>query len=175
MANYTAKLVDHTDSKTFLTFKSGVSRIAQERFDEAFTSTPDKVVVSWGPGTQIDNLVVHFVMDRDNSIILAKWPNARIDLQAGGHTHISGHTSCTEIYENVNGKRQHVAQLGALVFHEALHNLLPNWSMDEMHNLDGGGEAAGLAAKIVGPHTTMTSRNKELIRRGFSVKNPQYF
>jgi hypothetical protein len=43
-----------------------------------------------------------------------------------------------------------------------------------MHNLDGGGEKAGLAAAKIGPDTKMTDHNKELIRRGFSAKNPQY-
>jgi hypothetical protein len=47
--------------------------------------------------------------------------------------------------------------------------------MKELHDLDGGGEKAGIAAEKVGPDAKMTARNKELIQRGFSVKNPQYF
>jgi hypothetical protein len=43
-----------------------------------------------------------------------------------------------------------------------------------MHNLDGGGEKAGLAAARYNVHTKMTDRNKELIRRGFSFKTRQY-
>lgn len=173
MAVYTAKLVDHTDAKSLQIFKSGIQRLAKEYFDKAFDGTSDSVAVSWGSGTTADNLVVHFVLDLANSYIRQKWPKARIDSAAGGHTHSEGSLSCTEIYENIAGRRQHVRQLGVLVFHEALHNLLPAWSIDAMHNLDGGGAAAGLAAAVVGPDSKMTDHNKELIRRGFSSKNAQ--
>jgi hypothetical protein len=174
MAMYTAKLVDHTDSRSLLKFKGGIQRIAQELYDKAFEGTSDSVTVSWGTGTQSDNLVIHFVLDRAHSYIWKTWPDARIDPDAGGHTHTEGALACTEIYENVGGHRQHVRQLGVLIFHESLHNLLPFWGMEELHNLDGGGAAAGLAARKIGPDATMTEKNKELIRRGFSVKNPQY-
>jgi hypothetical protein len=50
---------------------------------------------------------------------------------------------------------------------------VPFWGEEELHNLDGGGEAAGLSAKKIGPHTKMTDRNKEMMRRGLPVKNPQ--
>jgi hypothetical protein len=43
-----------------------------------------------------------------------------------------------------------------------------------VHELDGGGEAAGLAAAHYSLRTQMTDHNKQLIRQGFSVKNPQY-
>lgn len=173
MAVYTAKLVDHTDTKALQIFKSGVERTTKEYFDKAFEGTTDSVSVSWGDGTKSDNLVVHFVLDLAHSYIRQKWPKARIDPAAGGHTHSEGSLSCTEIYENIDGRRQHVRQLGVLVFHEALHNLLPSWGIDEMHNLDGGGEKAGLAAAVVGPDSKMTDHNKQLIRQGFSSKNPQ--
>jgi hypothetical protein len=129
--------------------------------------------VSWGTGTQLDNVVIHFVEDRGHSYILQKWPKAIIKPEAGGHTHCHGALSCTELYESVGGQRQHVRQLGVLAFHETLHNLFPYWTEAEMHNLDGGGEAAGLAAERVGPHSKMTDRNKEMLRRSFSLKNPQ--
>ncbi len=169
MANYSVKLVDHTDPSSLQTFKGGVKRLTQERFSEAFNGTSDSVTVSWGQGTQADNVVIHFVKDRDHSYIRAtKWPNAKILPIAGGHTHTEGSLACTELYEEVGGKRQHVAELGVLAFHETLHNLFPFWTEDEMHN------TGGLAAKKVGPHVEMTSRNKEMMRQGFSVKNPQW-
>jgi hypothetical protein len=175
MATYTAKLVDHTDNKALIVFKSGISRITQELYDKAFEGTPHKVSVSWGQGAAADNLVVHFVLDLDNSFIRTKWPTAQIDLGAGGHTHTQGSLACSEIYQNIKGSRQHVRQLAVLVVHESMHNLLPFWGMKELHDLDGGGKKAGIAAEKVGPDAEMTARNKELIRRGFSVKNPQYF
>jgi hypothetical protein len=58
------------------------------------------------------------------------------------------------------------------VFHEAMHNLLPYHGADFVHKLDGGDEAAGMAA-VYSLKSQMTQHNKELIRHGFSVKNPQ--
>src|SRR5579864_7192657 len=136
MATYTAKLVDHTDNQALLVFKSGIQRITKELYDEAFDGTSDKVTVSWGPGAAADNLVVHFVLDLDHSFIRQKWPTARIKPEAGGHTHSEGSMSCTEIYQNVKGIRQHVRELAVLVFHESMHNLYPFWKEGELHNLD---------------------------------------
>ena len=84
--------------------------------------------------------------------------------------------SCSEIYEYLNDdsrQRQQVTLAGIAIFHEALHNLLPGWGIEEMHNLDGGGEKAGLAAARYNVHSKMTERNKELIQRGFSIKTRQ--
>ena len=47
--------------------------------------------------------------------------------------------SCSEIYEYLNDdsrQRQQVALAGIAIFHEALHNLLPGWGMEEMPWLD---------------------------------------
>jgi hypothetical protein len=174
MSAYTAKLVDHTGSG-LETFKSGIQRLAQETFDQAFDGTADKVTISWGAGTQSDNLVIHFVEDIAHSYIRQKWPSAAINADAGGHTHIaSGPLCATELYKMAQGRRQHVRELGLLAFHEALHNLLPSWGMEQMHNLDGGGEKAGLAAAKISPDSKMTEHNKQLIRQGFSTKHDQY-
>jgi hypothetical protein len=174
MATYTAKLIDHTDTQKLVIYKGGVQRILKELYDQAFAGTSDSVTVVWGTGSSADNLIIHFVLDLKHSFIREKWPAATISPDAGGHTHTEGALACSEIYQNINGIRQQVRQLAVLAFHESLHNLLPFWGMEEMHNLDGGGRAAGLAGKKVGPDAEMTARNKELIRRGFSVKNPQH-
>jgi hypothetical protein len=73
-----------------------------------------------------------------------------------------------------------LGEYGALAFHEALHNLLPFWPNDtnpdgttnpeSLHNAAGGG---GLASGHVGHRTSMTDMNRLLMRRGFSVRNPQ--
>jgi hypothetical protein len=177
MAAYTVKIVDHTKSEEFQKYKGGIKRIAQERFDEAFGDTPDTVTVSWGNGTEKDDVVVHFVQDVAHSYIKSKWPKAKIAANAGGHTYITEKKSCSEIYEYLNSdskQRQQVAIAGISIFHEALHNLFPGWTIDEMHNLDGGGEKAGLAAEKYNSHSQMTDRNKEMIRRGFSFKTRQW-
>ena len=176
MATYTVKIVDHTKSDELQKYKGGIKRIAQERFDEAFADTPDTVTVSWGNGTEKDDLVMHFVRDVGHSFIRTKWPKARIAPNAGGHTYCADKMSCSEIYEYLNDdsrQRQQVTLAGIAIFHEALHNLLPGWTIEEMHNLDGGGEKAGLAAARYNVHSKMTERNKELIRRGFSIKTRQ--
>jgi hypothetical protein len=79
MATYTVKIVDHTKSDELQKYKEGIKRIAQERFDEAFKDTSDTVTVSWGDGTEKDDLVMHFVQDVAHSFIRTKWPKARID------------------------------------------------------------------------------------------------
>ena len=61
MATYTVKIVDHTKSDEFQKYKGGIKRLAQERFDEAFKDTSDTVTVSWGNGTEKDDLIMHFV------------------------------------------------------------------------------------------------------------------
>src|ERR1700730_1513776 len=61
MAMYTVKIVDHTKSDEFQKYKGGIKRLAQERFDEAFKDASDTVTVSWGNGTEKDDLVMHFV------------------------------------------------------------------------------------------------------------------
>jgi len=176
MAAYTVKIVDHTKSDEFQKYKGGIRRLAQERFDEAFKDTSDTVTVLWGNGTEKDDLVMHFVQDVDHSFIKTKWPKAQIAPNAAGHTYSTDKMSCSEIYENLNAdsrQRQPVAVVGISIFHEALHNLLPGWTIEEMHNLDGGGEKAGLAAARYNVHSKMTERNKELIRRGFAFKTRQ--
>src|SRR5258708_33846848 len=87
MATYTVKIVDHTKSDEFQKYKGGIKRLAQERFDEAFKDTSDTVTVSWGNGTEKDDLVMHFVQDVDHSFIKTKWPKAQIALMPPG-THI---------------------------------------------------------------------------------------
>ena len=62
---------------------------------------------------------------------------------------------------------KHSEMLARLAVHEALQNLFPFWKKGELH-VNGGG---GLALK--NPQLPMTERNKEMLRRGLSVKNPQ--
>jgi hypothetical protein len=173
MAKYTVKLVDHAAWSPHDQF--GIQKAVQKRFDEAFDGTPDSVDVSWVVATPNDNLVVHFVPDRDHSYLKVRWPQANINPRAGGHTYTGDRPlSGTEVYQTRQGDRFPYASYAATVFHEALHNLYPFQTVDFIHKLDGGGEAAGLAAPEYSFRTKMTEHNKELIRRGFSIKNPQY-
>jgi hypothetical protein len=173
MARYIVKLVERTN---FTTADEHAIQVAvQKRFDEAFAGTTDSVDVSWGAGDPNDNLVAHFVADREHSYIKQKWPDANIALEAGGHTYTGARPlSATEVYRRRDGGDFHYGSYAATVFHEALHNLFPYQTTNFVHLLDGGGDAAGLAAATYSRHTQMTDHNKELIRQGFSVKNPQY-
>jgi hypothetical protein len=172
MATYSAKLVDRTGWSE--ADKHGIQTKAQKLFDEAFQGTPDGVSVSWGNGTTSDNLVVHFVPDIPHSYLKQKWPRARIDSNAIGHTHTGDKPLAgTEVYQIARGSRFPWQMYAITVFHEAMHNLFPYQSTDFVHKLDGGDDAAGMAAAEYSLKSEMTQHNKELIRQGFSVKNPQ--
>ena len=171
MATYIVKLVDHADYTEQQ--KNSVSIKVQEIFDKAFVGDPNDVNVVWGSGNQSDNYVVHFVPDVDNSYLKQTWPDANIDPDAGGHTHTHGSLAGTEIYRKRKGRQFHPKGLAVTAFHESMHNLYPYQTVDFVHRLDGGGKAAGLAAAHYGDDTPMTKRNKELVRAGLAVKNPQ--
>jgi hypothetical protein len=172
MAKYTVRLVDHADWSSHDQF--GIQKAVQKRFDEAFDGTPDSVDVSWVVASPNDNLVVHFVPDRDHSYLRVRWPQAYILPMAGGFTYTGERPLAgSEVYKTRDGGRFPYGSYAATVFHEALHNLYPYQTTDFIHKLDGGGEAAGLAAAVYSFRTKMTEHNKELMRRGFSVKNPQ--
>jgi hypothetical protein len=173
MAKYIVKLVDHANWNDGN--KHGIEVAVQEKFDEAFEGTSDGVDVSWGTGADTDNYVVHFVPDRDHSYLKQKCPRAVINEEAGGHTYTGDRPlSGTEVYRTIHGSQYPYKGYALTVFHEALHNLFPFQTTAFVHELDGGGEAAGLAAAHYSLRSRMTDHNKELIRQGFSVKNPQY-
>jgi hypothetical protein len=173
MARYIVKLVERADFSS--SDEHAIQVAVDKSFKEAFEGTSDGVDVSWGTGDQNDNLVVHFVPDREHSYIKQKWPDANIALEAGGHTYTGARPmSATEVYRRRAGGDFHFGSYAATVFHEAMHNLYPFQTTNFVHLLDGGGEAAGLAAATYSRKTQMTEHNKQLIRQGFSVKNPQY-
>jgi hypothetical protein len=173
MATYSIKLVEHADYKPAQ--EQSIQAAVKQVFDRAFDGTADAVVVAWGSGTSADNLVVHFVPDVDHSYLKQRWPNANINPMAGGHTYTGDRPLAgTEVYRKRNGTLFHPIILSFTVFHEAMHNLFPFQTTAFVHELDGGGKAAGLANAHYSVETEMTIHNKELIRQGFSVKSPQY-
>ena len=172
MANYVVRLVDRADLSDAQ--KHSLQVAVQAKFDEAFNGTSDSVDVSWGAGNPNDNYVVHFVPDRDSSYLRKKWPRAVINEEAGGHTHSEGHLSGTEIYRRRHGVQFHAKEYALTVVHESMHNLYPFQTTAFVHEMDGGGEAAGLAAAHYSLKSTFTDHNKQVIQKGFSVKNPQY-
>jgi hypothetical protein len=184
MTVYSVKLVDHIDGRGLLGVmfvdsrhakKNDAIRASIERvMGLAFTGTSDSVSVSWGTGSNSDNLVLHFVEDIAHSYLRKKWPKMKApDPNAGGHTHSSGSLSGTELYRTRPGGPLHAHRYGALAFHEALHNLFPY--VKDQHT---GGDAfarhfgGGIAAAHI-PDQDPNEENKAFLRQGFSVRNPQ--
>jgi hypothetical protein len=170
MANYSVKLVDHTGSPE--RWRQGLKKAIQDLFDQCFAATSDSVIVDWGMGAASDNLVLHFVEDVDHSYVQEKLPGAPLKEYIGGHTRTRNSISGSEFYKftGIRGQRGQNKYTGyaKLALHESMHNLLPDWTDADMHGPEGG---AGLAASP--PHLPPTDKNKELVQRGFSVKNAQ--
>jgi hypothetical protein len=99
------------------------------------------------------------------------WPNTNIAPNAGGHTHQHGRVSGSEFYKYqwVDGHQKLLNPQSCMIMvgHEAMHNLLPGWTTADLHANGGGGIA------LSHPQLPMTDKNRELLRRGFSVKTPQ--
>jgi hypothetical protein len=170
MANYSVKLVDHTQSSDRL--KPLIQKPLQDLFNQVFDGTSNGATVEWGTGMPSDQIVLHFVEDVAGSYISQKMPGNNIRGDAGGHTRLQNHITGSEFYKFAvfDGNRAQVkaTAMARLAFHEAMHNQFPGWSNDDMHGAAGGG---GLAASP--PQQSLTDKNKELMRRGMAIKNAQ--
>src|SRR5947209_6546107 len=126
MANYTTKLVDHTD-KTPDNLLKAILKDTQSLFDEVFDGTSMQVAVDWGEAKDIDNYVVHFVEDKANSYLRKTWPSMTGAEEAGGHTHTDGSKSGSEIYKYNDSSRSLYRGMGyaKLILHEFFHNQFP--------------------------------------------------
>jgi hypothetical protein len=170
MATHSVKLVDHTSSTD--RWKQGLKKEIQSLFNQCLEGSDITVNVEWGKGEKTDFLVLHFVEDVDHSYIQKKLPGAPLKEHIAGHTRTKNKITGTEFYKFVGKKgdrsQYKYSSYAKIALHESMHNLLPNWTEDELHGKNGGG---GLAASP--PQLPPTDKNKELIRRGFSVKTAQ--
>lgn len=166
MTVFSVKIVDHRSSTAAETAAVGAS--VSTVLGLAFAGTSDSVSVSWGAGSAGDNYVMHFVEDIAHSFLRTRWPSAVIDPNAAGHTSGTGSLSGTELYRVTPTGQVRLSAYGRLAFHEALHNLFP--FRNDTHTAMGGGLAA---ANI--PNVAPNPINIDFLRRGFSVKNPQFF
>lgn len=172
MTNFTVTLVDHGTGSTE-EWRKGLRDKIQELFNECIPPTSvHRVGVAWGTGAKTDNLILHFVEDVDQSYIQKKMPGAALKEHIGGHTRTRKNVTGSEFYRLV-GKKGERAQYKYIAYakvalHESLHNLFPAWSEDDMHGAAGGG---GLASSP--PQLPPTEKNKELLVRGFSIRNEQ--
>ena len=170
MATYSVKLVNHTNATARL--QQSIKTNLQNLFNQVFSGTSDKTVVDWGTGSASDSIVLHFVDDIASSYLQQQMPGQDIRGDAGGHTRTRGHVTGSEFYMHTGAgqtrRSLHDSAYAKLAFHEALHNQFPGWSNADMHGPNGGG---GLAASP--PQLPITEKNKELMRRGISIKNAQ--
>ncbi len=170
MAAYTVKLVNHTRATQRLL--DAIKTNIQELFNQVFSGTSDRAAVDWGAGSNSDSVVLHFVDDIASSYVQQKMPGKDIRADAGGHTRTRGHVTGSEFYMHTgtgqNRRANHDRAYARLAFHESLHNQFPGWSNEDLHGEKGGG---GLA--LSPPQEPMTDKNKELMRRGLSIRNAQ--
>ena len=170
MATYSVKLVNHTNATARL--QQSIKTNLQDLFNQVFSGTSDRAVVDWGTGSTSDSIVLHFVDDIASSYLQQQMPGQDIRGDAGGHTRTRGHVTGSEFYMHTGAgqtrRSLHDSAYAKLAFHEALHNQFPGWSNTDMHGPNGGG---GLAASS--PQLPITEKNKELMRRGISIKNAQ--
>ena len=170
MATYSVKLVNHTNATARL--QQSIKTNLQDLFNQVFSGTSDRAVVDWGTGSASDSIVLHFVDDIASSYLQQQMPGQDIRGDAGGHTRTRGHVTGSEFYMHTGAgqtrRSLHDSAYAKLAFHEALHNQFPGWSNADMHGPSGGG---GLAASP--PQLPITEKNKELMRRGISIKNAQ--
>lgn len=170
MANFSVKLVDHTQGSDKLRLL--IQKPLQDLFNAVFSETSDSVTVDWGTGMPSDQIVLHFVEDVAGSYLSQKMPGNNIRGDAGGHTRLQNGITGSEFYKVAvfDGKPTQVkaTAMARLAFHEAMHNQFPGWTNAEMHGTLGGG---GLAASP--PQHSLTDKNKALMRRGMAIKNAQ--
>ncbi len=164
MTTYSVKLVDHRNSSRAET--TAICASVAHVMGLAFVGTQDGISAAWGTANANDDLVLHFVEDVAHSYLKRTWPAMRVDPNAGGHTHVHGSVSGTELYRTTPRGPITLRRYGALAFHEALHNLFPN--RGDQHTAFGGGIAA---ANI--PDMNPNDDNKAFLRQGFSVRTRQ--
>ena len=172
MAGLTVTLVDRTGAKSSQsheTFKTGIMRELEKLLSDLIGSDSDATIISvrWvsqspAPGDQ--DLVIHWVPDRDNSYLKQTWPETKIDEKASGHTNGKGNTSGSEFYRHPKLK---TAEAYALI---AAHELMHNITRKNNRELHGQG---GLAADTGGtPHLPITDNDKALVKAGMQKGLP---
>ena len=105
MPGITVTLVDRTGgaSLSHENFKVGIMHELEDILgDLIFSASEADVVnarwVSQSPASGEQDLVIHWVPDRDHSYLRSKWPSTRIAQNAGGHTNTQGSITGSEFY-----------------------------------------------------------------------------
>ena len=173
MPEITLTLVDRTGgaSPSHETFKAGIMHEIENILGDLIYSTSDVTVVnvrwmSYSPAKGDQDLVIHWVPDRDKSYLRQKWPSTIIDKDAGGHTNADpqGKTWGSEFYRHPRLKTP--LAYAVMAAHEAMHNIT------RFNNLQLHGQG-GLAGDKGGtPHLPVTDNDRKLVQAGMQQGLP---
>jgi len=171
MSEITVTLVDRTgsSSKSHETFKSGITSELESILGDLIGSKSDVTVVnvrwvSQSPAPADQDLVIHWVTDRDTSYLKSKWSDTKIDPKASGHTNSKGNTTGCEFYRHP--KLKTAAAYALIAAHELMHNI----TRTNNAQLHGQGGLAGDAGGT--PHLPITDNDKKLVKAGMQKGLP---
>jgi hypothetical protein len=170
VANYSVKLVDHTQGSDKLL--PLIQKHLQVLFDDVFSGTDDSANVTWGTASGTEALILHFVENVSSSYVMQKLPGKAIASKDGGFTRTQNNTTGSEFYKFVDfgdGKLSQVRAGGmaVLAFHEAMHNKT-GWDNNKLHGPDGGG---GVSTSPAGH--SLSDKNKSTMQTAMAKTNTQ--
>jgi len=154
MPELSVTLVDRTgvSSTSHDNFKAGIMHELENILADLLYSTSEPTVISarWvsqSPAAGDQDLVIHWVPDRDHSYLRQRWTNIPIDPRAGGHTHKDGNVTGSEFYRFPRLKTpQAYAKLAA---HEAMHNITGLGNRGLHGQMGLAGDARGTPLPII--------------------------
>ena len=165
MPGITVTLVDRTGgaSLSHENFKVGIMHELEDILgDLIFSASEADVVnarwVSQSPASGEQDLVIHWVPDRDHSYLRSKWPSTRIAQNAGGHTHTHGSMTGLEFYRRPTLKTP--LAYAILAAHEAMHNITGLNNLQLHGQMGVAGDANGT------PHLPVTNNDRTLVQAG---------
>jgi hypothetical protein len=171
MPDITVTLVDRTgsSSQSHEPFKAGIQSELANLLGDLIGSKSDAAVVNtrWvtqSPGAGDQDLVIHWVPDRDNSYLKKNWSDTKIDLRASGHTNSKGNTTGSEFYRHP--KLKTAAAYALIAAHELMHNI----TRTNNAQLHGQGGLAGDAGGT--PQLPITDNDRSLAQAAMKKSLP---
>ena len=165
MPSVTITLVDRTGgaSQSHENFKAGIMHALEDIFGDLIYSASEATVInvrwmSQSPASGEQDLVIHWVPDRNHSYLVSKWPSTQIAQNAGGHTHTHGNMTGSEFYRHPRLKTPLAYAL--LAAHEAIHNITG------LNNLQLHGQMGVAGDPSGSPHLPVTDNDKTLVQDG---------
>lgn len=165
MPDITLTLVDRTGvaSPSHENFKAKIMHELQYILGDLIYSTSEPTVVntrwmSQSPAAGDQDLVIHWVPDRNHSYLFSKWPSTIIDPNASGHTKSNGNITGSEFYRHPKLKTP--LAYAVIAAHEAMHNIT-GLGNRQMHGQMGlAGDSGGT------PHLPVTNNDRALVQGG---------